>query len=129
MNKTQQRNSPQPKELGDTGERIATEYLQSKGYKILNRKWHFGHKELDIVAQDKDMLVVVEVKTRSSIYWEEPKEAVTRKKQRMIVDAADAYVQSHNIELEVRFDIVSILFQGQSHTVEHIEDAFYPTLK
>jgi len=118
----------QHKELGDLGEDIAVEFLQTKGYKILNRKWHYGHKELDIVAMDKGMLVIVEVKTRKSDYWEEPKDAVKRKKQKNMVDAADAYVQEFNIDAEVRFDVVSVLIQGQKHVIEHIEDAFYPTL-
>lgn len=115
-------------ELGDFGEELAAEYLLNKGYRILHRKWHFGHKELDIVAMEKEMLVVVEVKTRMSSYWEEPKDAVKRKKQRNIVDAADAYVQDFNLDSEVRFDVISVLFQGQNHIIEHIEDAFYPTL-
>ncbi len=116
------------RELGELGERLAREYLESKSYKILHTNWHHGHKELDIVTQYNETIVVVEVKTRASDYWEEPKDAVRLKKQRRIIDAADAYVQNQNIDLEVRFDIVSILFEGDKHTIEHIEDAFYPTL-
>lgn len=114
--------------MGELGERLAREYLESKSYKILHTNWHHGHKELDIVTQYNETIVVVEVKTRASDYWEEPKDAVRLKKQRRIIDAADAYVQNQNIDLEVRFDIVSILFEGDKHTIEHIEDAFYPTL-
>jgi len=116
------------RELGNMGEDLAAEYLAAKGYRILHRNWHYGHKELDIVARDKEMLVVVEVKTRASDYWEEPKDAVRLRKQKTIVEAADAYVQNYSIDSEVRFDIVSILFQGQKHIIEHIEDAFFPTL-
>jgi putative endonuclease len=116
------------RELGDIGEELAVKFLEEKGYKILHRNWHFRHKELDIVGKDREMLVVVEVKTRTNDYWEEPKEAVRRKKQRNIVDATDAYIQNYNIDAEVRFDIISVLFQGQKHTIEHIEDAFYPIL-
>ncbi len=121
-------NTDKRKDLGTLGEDSAAEYLVSKGYKILHRNWHFGHKELDIVARDGNMLVVVEVKTRTSDYWEEPKEAVRRKKQKRLVEAADAYVCHYNLDTEVRFDIVSVVVANGSLAIEHIEDAFYPTL-
>lgn len=117
------------KDLGSKGEEIAANYLANKGYKILHRNWHFGHKELDLVAKLNDTLVIVEVKTRSTHYWEEPKESVKRKKQKMIVEAADEYVQRYNLDCDVRFDIVSIVINhGLPPEIEHIEDAFYPTL-
>ncbi|MGE0077606.1 MAG: YraN family protein [Bacteroidales bacterium] len=115
-------------DLGALGEDLATAFLQQKGYAILHRNWHFGHKELDIVAKDNGMLVIVEVKTRANDYWEEPKEAVKRKKQKRIIDAADAYVQYFDLDIEVRFDIVSVVWHGGQHTIEHIEDAFYPLI-
>lgn len=118
----------QHNKLGNEGEDLVVEYLAGKGYKIKHRNWHFGHKEIDIVAMDKEMLVIVEVKTRTSNYWEDPKEAVKRKKQKRLIEAADAYVQNYNINAEVRFDIVSVILQGSNKTIEHIEDAFYPTL-
>ncbi|HPD96427.1 MAG: YraN family protein [Bacteroidales bacterium] len=115
-------------ELGKKGEDIAARYLVGKGYKILHRNWRYLHKELDIVATQNKYLVVVEVKTRLSDYWEEPKEAVRRKKQKNIIEAADEYVTRYNINLDVRFDIISILISNGKVEVEHIEDAFYPTL-
>ncbi len=116
-------------DLGSKGEEVAANYLAAKGYKILHRNWHYGHKELDLVAKYNDTIVVVEVKTRSSLYWEEPKESVRRKKQKLIVEAADAYVQQYNLDCDVRFDIISIVInQGLPPEIEHIEDAFYPTL-
>ncbi|MGD9976853.1 MAG: YraN family protein [Bacteroidales bacterium] len=119
----------QSRKLGIRGEELSVNYLQGKGYKILNRNWHYGHKELDIVAKDKSMLVIVEVKTRTHGYWEEPRDAVKRKKQKYIVEAADAYVQKYKIEAEVRFDIISVIWNNDKYTIEHIEDAFYPTLQ
>lgn len=115
-------------ELGKKGEDIAARYLVGKGYKILHRNWRYLHKELDIVATQNKYLVVVEVKTRLSDYWEEPKEAVRRKKQKNIIEAADEYVTRYNINLDVRFDIISILISNGKVEVEHIEDAFYPIL-
>ncbi len=118
----------QQKNLGKLGEDLAVNFLHEKGYSILHRNWHYGHKEIDIIAMDNQMLVIVEVKTRATSFWEEPKEAVRRRKQKRIIDAADAYVQSLSINAEVRFDIVSVVINGKSPAIEHIEDAFYPTL-
>lgn len=115
-------------EFGSRGEKIAVDFLVSKGYKILHTNWHWIHKELDIVALLNETLVVVEVKTRQSNFWEEPKDAVNRKKQRNIIGAADAYVNRYNLNYEVQFDIVSIVWNNGSYTIEHLEDAFYPTL-
>jgi len=115
-----------PNELGKRGEAIAIEYLVANGYKIRHTNWHFVHKELDIVATFNSMLVIVEVKTRWTNYWEEPKEAVRRKKQRYIIEAAEAYVQTFNLDIDVQFDIISILLQGDKHELEHIPDAFQP---
>jgi putative endonuclease len=115
------------KELGKKGESIAAEYLVKNGYKILHRNWHYGHKEIDIVAKQNNLLVIVEVKTRWTNYWEEPKESVRRKKQKFIIEAADAYVQSFNLDIDVQFDVISIVLQGDKYELEHIQDAFQPT--
>ena len=115
--------------LGQQGEEFAAEYVVSKGYKILHKNWRFGKKELDIVTTKDNMLVVFEVKTRFDDYWEEPKDSVNMRKQRNIIEAADAYVEKFNIDMEVQFDIISILYcSGSKPELEHIPDAFYPTL-
>ena len=115
-------------ELGKKGEDIAVEYLRRKGYRIIDRNWHNGHEEIDIVAMDGEMLVVVEVKTRFSDEFGDPDLAVTKSKQRSIVRTADAYIIEHDLDVETRFDIVSIVLNGKEKKIEHIEDAFYPTL-
>ncbi len=113
-------------ELGKKGEAIAAEFLSKNGYKIRHKNWHFGHKELDIVTTYNEMLVIVEVKTRWTNYWEEPKESVRRKKQRFIIEAAEAYVQEYNLNTDVQFDIISIILQEDKYEIEHIQDAFQP---
>lgn len=117
----------QSQELGKKGEEIAAFFLVKNGYKILHRNWHFGHKELDIVATFNELLVVVEVKTRWTNYWEEPKESVRRKKQKFIIDATEEYVQKYNINLDVQFDIISIVLLDGKYEIEHIQDAFQPS--
>jgi len=111
-------------ETGKQGEQAAVEYLIKKGYKIIARNWIYMKKEIDIVAQDKNKMVFVEVKTRATTAFELPKEAVTKKKMRNLVFAADAYLIENEIDLESRFDIVSVLAQEGFKILEHIEDAF-----
>jgi len=116
------------REIGEIAERLAQQYLLKLGYTIKDTNWHYGHLELDIVAQDGDVLVVVEVKARSGIRYEHPSEAVTNGKIKRIVEAADAYIIEKDIELETRFDVITVIFFGQKHELEHFKEAFYPTL-
>ena len=115
-------------EFGKKGEEIAAEYLQKKGYKILETNWSSGKNEIDIIAREGKYIVVVEVKARHSNFAGEPETAVTRDKQKALIRAANAYVRIMNIDEEVRFDIISILVVKGKEQINHIEDAFYPTL-
>ena len=116
-------------ELGMKGEEIALEYLRKIGYLILERNWRAGHNELDIIARDKDFLVIVEVKSRQNSNFAEPEEAVTRDKQNALIRAANAYIYKKNINLETRFDIISIIHNAKETRINHIKDAFYPRLR
>jgi putative endonuclease len=109
-------------EFGIEGEDKAANYLIREGYTILDRNWRSGHKELDIVAEKDGTLVVAEVKTRTSSKYGNPEDAVTPRKIRNTVLAADAYIRFNRIDLPVRFDIISILSNGD--VINHIEDAF-----
>ncbi|PLX23083.1 MAG: YraN family protein [Marinilabiliales bacterium] len=113
--------------LGKKGEEAAKIFLIENGYKIRELNWRYKKKEIDIIAEKNNLLVVIEVKTRSNDYFESPKEAVTRKKQKLIVNAAEAYIIEKNINLEVRFDIISVMMQDNTR-IEHIVDAFQPSL-
>jgi putative endonuclease len=115
-------------DLGKEGEDIAEKFLRNQQFQILERNWRFGKDEIDIIAQDGNFLVIVEVKTRRTNYFGEPEESVTREKQKFLIRAANAYILKKNIELETRFDIVSVLFSGNNHEVKQIKDAFYPTI-
>ncbi len=115
-------------ELGEKGEDIAATYLRNNGYKILETNWRKGSLEVDIIAQKEDILVITEVKTRSTNYFGEPEEFVTKAKQKNLIKAANIYIQLHNLDVETRFDIISVLIKGDQHKIHHIEDAFYPTL-
>lgn len=113
--------------LGKLGEDLATDYLVSKGYTIFERNWRNHHKEIDIIAFDGKMLVILEVKTRQTDDFGTPDLAVDRRKQRLLIAAANAYIFRHNIDYETRFDIITVVVkEGQEPNIEHLEDAFYP---
>jgi putative endonuclease len=113
-------------ETGVKGEGLAADYLKSKNYTILATNWRSGSYEVDIIAQKDDTVAIVEVKTRSSSAFGEPEAWVTKQKQRNLIKAAEIFITSKNMEVEVRFDIISILYVSGKHQVNHIEDAFYP---
>ncbi|MGL4292222.1 MAG: YraN family protein [Bacteroidales bacterium] len=112
--------------IGQEGEKLALEYLLSRGYQIRHTNWHSGHYELDIVAVSSDELIIVEVKTRTTDQFETPEQAVDIRKIRRLVFAADHYIKRFQISHPVRFDIITVLLQGEVPRIEHIEDAFYP---
>ncbi len=113
-------------ETGNKGEKVAQEFLIKKGYRILDVNWRYQFKEIDIVAQLNNTVVFIEVKTRATLAFELPQEAVTLKKMRNLVFAADAYLVQKNIDLNSRFDIVTVLAAEPFRILEHIEDAFRP---
>ena len=115
-------------QTGKLGENIARNHLLQNGYTILETNWQSSHKEIDIIAQKNDLLVIVEVKARKTAFFGEPEEFVSRSKQKLLIAAANHYLQKNDLDLQVRFDIISILFKGEHHQVFHIEDAFYPIL-
>lgn len=112
--------------FGVEGEKIAINFLQDKNYEILETNWHSSHKEIDIIAKFKNEIVFVEVKSRSSNYFENPEQAVTLKKQKFLIEAAQNYIDKTNINLEVRFDIIAITKKNNSFEINHIENAFVP---
>ena len=121
----------QHNDLGKWGEEQAATFLERKGYTICDRDWRAGHRDLDIIAlnEDQTILVIVEVKTRTSAELNEPEEAVNKKKIRNNGNAANLYLKQFNVEYDVRFDIVSVTGTSDSNAkIEHIIDAFNPLL-
>lgn len=116
-------------ELGVFGETLAERFLKNKGYQILDKNVRFKKLEVDIVATDGEKLVIVEVKTRQTAEIGEPWRAVTRNKQRQIIQVANHYICKNLIDKETRFDIVSIVHNSYRTNIEHIEDAFYPLVR
>jgi len=115
--------------LGRKGEEQAVDLLKNKGYRILHRNWRSGKREIDIVAENNEYVVFVEVKTRSENFQDDPRNAVNSEKQRSMIYAADSYIRRYNINKESRFDVVTVISGGKSSEIQHIENAFYPTLR
>jgi len=115
-------------EIGRMGEEEAVRFLKKKGYQILECNWIYRKKEVDIIASTPEYIIFIEVKTRTEGYLESPKEAITLKKQKFIIAAANYYIEKFGIDKEVRLDVVSVVYRKDYSLleIEHIENAFYP---
>jgi putative endonuclease len=115
-------------ELGRKGESLAKAHLESNAYEILEENWTHGKLEVDLIAYKNKVIIFTEVKTRSGNGFGEPEDFVDARKQRLLLEAADEYIYLMNHQGEVRFDIISVLFDYKNnHILKHIEDAFWPT--
>ena len=115
--------------LGKKGEDLAVAHLKEKGFKILHQNWTWGKNEIDIIAENNDFIVFAEVKTRAEDFQMHPVTALTREKQRSIIWAAEGYIKRFNVNKESRFDVITIIKKFDDFEIDHIEDAFYPTLR
>jgi putative endonuclease len=114
-------------ELGKKGESVAKEYLLKKGFVFLAMNWRFDRYEVDLIMRDKNQIVFVEVKTRSSESYGSPADAVRFDKRRNLIRAAHLYIVSENCSLEPRFDIVAVIEKkNASPNIVHFEEAFIP---
>jgi putative endonuclease len=116
-------------DLGKKGEDLAAEHLRKSGYTIVRRNWTSGRNEIDIIAENNDYIVFAEVKTRSENFQVDPRDAVNREKQKSMIFCADNYIKWNNVKKECRFDVITVIFSKDSYQIDHIEDAFYPTLR
>ena len=110
--------------IGNFGENLAVGYLLSKKYIIIEQNFKAQGCEVDIIAQNKDVLVFVEVKYRRTLQYGRPLEAVSVSKQRRIYTAAEIYLAEKNLSCNCRFDVIEIIKLGEEYEVNHIENAF-----
>ncbi len=113
-------------DFGIKGEKLAAELLLKKGYSIHRRNYRYLKAEIDIIAQKGSILAVVEVKYRRSDHLQPITASINRKKIRLLIMAADHYVQDNNLDVDVRFDIITILGHTTGYKIEHLEEAFSP---
>jgi len=111
-------------ELGKKGEDLAVSYLLKHGYKIVVRNFRYQKAEVDIIARKKDVLAIIEVKTRSTPDFGNPQDFVKGKQIQNLVKAVDFFVTEHNLDVEVRFDIIAIIKNPSGTKIEHLENAF-----
>ena len=117
-------------DLGTLGEEIASRHLEEKSYHLLERNWRCGRLEVDIIVRDNDQLVIVEVKTRTAGFLGSLDELINKKKQKSLIRAANAYIARTGIDMEIRFDIIIVIFGShREYKVHHIEGAFYPGVR
>lgn len=112
--------------LGQKGESQAAQYLQRKGYRIVKANYRCKYGEVDLIARDADVLIFIEVKTRTNEDFGAPAAAVDYRKQKQISKVAHHYLVTHNSEdTDARFDVVSVLSpQGKKTEIIHIVNAF-----
>ena len=108
--------------LGQAGEQAAADYLASCGMRILDRNWRSADGEVDIVAVDRQVLVVCEVKSRTSVRYGSPLEAVSRAKRARLRRLAVQWLNAHGVRFDqVRIDVIGLVYEGTGgFTIEHI---------
>lgn len=110
--------------FGKTAEQEATNYLRKKGHKILKRNYRYLKAEIDIITEFCDMIIIVEVKARSENYIVSPEQAVNKKKQALIITAANQFMNQAMIDKNIRFDIITVIKSKNYMKINHIEDAY-----
>ena len=114
------------KQTGILGEQKAAELLEKLGYNILCRNCRFGHKEVDIIAAQNGIAILVEIKTRTGYDFGFPEDAVTPAKQQHLRAAATAFLEANPEYTEVRYDVVSIVLNRAGVAdLRHLPDAFF----
>lgn len=116
-----------PVKIGNIGEKYIAKFLRRNGYKIIERNMRNFYSEIDIIAENKEYIVFVEVKTRTSGQILPPRAAVNLQKRNKIILAAEAYLSRIHTEKAIRFDIAEVYLYADKNKVEsinYIENAF-----
>lgn len=112
-------------DFGKLAEELAEQFLIEKKYKILAKNFRYQKAEIDLIAEFENQIIIVEVKARATDAFMLPQEAINKKKIRLIVSAANDFLEQNNINLETRFDVISVLPNKSGKLeINHIENAF-----
>lgn len=110
---------------GRVGEELAIKYLQNKGYKIIEKNFQCRQGEIDIIAKDKDEIVIIEVKTRKCLEYGKPAEAVNETKKKHIYKATEYYLYIKKLEKAyVRIDVIEVYIKENKYYINHIKNIF-----
>ena len=111
--------------LGEFGERIAERWLCQRGWRVVQRRFRTGHRDIDLVVEHDGVIAFVEVKARQGDSFGDPVAAVNWKKQRELTRSALTWISRHGrAGDDYRFDVVGVLIQGESVRIRHVENAF-----
>jgi len=111
--------------FGELGERIAERWLRRQGWRIVQRRFRSGHRDIDLVAERDGLVAFVEVKARRGQRFGDPVEAVNWKKQRELGRSARVWIDRHGRSPEAyRFDVIGVLVAGKRVRIRHVENAF-----
>jgi len=113
-------------EYGRKNEDRATAFLERSGHTILERNWRYGKREVDIISETDEFIVITEVKSIHPGSDELPEDVVNRRKQQRIIRTAEAYIWEHRLRKPVRFDVIFITENREGVRIDHIRNAFYP---
>ena len=111
--------------FGEVGERVAERWLRRKGWRIVQRRFRNGRRDIDLVAERDGLVAFVEVKARRGLQFGQPVEAVNWRKQRELTRSAHIWIERHGRPDDAyRFDVIGVLVDGQAVRVRHVENAF-----
>jgi putative endonuclease len=116
-------------DLGKRGEAIAKDFMVKNGYQLVEQNWQYNHRELDLIMWEipHELLVFIEVKTRSTHEFGYPETAITEAKRQFLIEAANEYLDQNQLDCELRFDVIAILLKDQTvKDLTHIKDAVIP---
>jgi len=120
-------------QVGRRGEEEACAYLKSMGHSIVARNWRNEHREIDVISSFESEIHIVEVKSRTAPAAADPTANVNRQKQNKLVAAANAFLHSPEFlslpkrgDVEVFFDVISVIFDGQETLIEYYPKAYTP---
>ena len=111
--------------FGELGERIAERWLRRRGWRIVQRRFRSGHRDIDLVVERDGTVAFVEVKARKGAGFGGPVQAVNYRKRKQLERSAMAWIDRHGREAEsYRFDVVGVLLNGAEVRICHVENAF-----
>jgi putative endonuclease len=111
--------------LGELGERLAERWLCGRGWRVLQRRFRSGHRDIDLVVERDGLVAFVEVKTRRGKRFGDPVEAVDWRKQRELTRSAGVWLERFGMENQMfRFDVIGVLITGERVRIRYLENAF-----
>jgi len=120
------KNKKEKTSVGKEGEKIALDFLEKKGYEIVETNYRFGRGEIDIIVRKDQLLVFVEVKTKKFGDFGDPINWINKRKQRQIGTIAKGYLYENNItDMDCQFDVITLNYNDGAYQINHIENAFW----